>query len=64
MGINKESHIIADLQIGPTSNGNVRIYISGKNLSIPLDFFPNEAVDIASELIEAAKIAKRGKKSK
>ena len=64
MGINKESDIVADLQIGPTTDGNVRIYISGKGLSIPLDFFPDEAEDIASELIEAAKAAKRNKKSK
>ena len=64
MSINKESDIIADLQIGPTSDGNVRIYISGKNLSVPLDFFPDEAEDIASELMEAAKIAKRSKKYK
>ena len=64
MGINKESDIVADLQIGPTTDGNVRIYISGKNLSIPLDFFPDEAEDIASELIEAAKVAKKSKKFK
>ena len=64
MGINKESDIVADLQIGPTTDGNVRIYISGKNLSIPLDFFPDEAEDIASELIEAAKAAKKSKKFK
>ena len=64
MGINKKSDIVADLQIGPTTDGNVRIYISGKNLSIPLDFFPDEAEDIASELIEAAKVAKKSKKFK
>ena len=64
MGINKESDIVADLQIGPTTEGNVRIYISGKNLSIPLDFSPDEAEDIASELIESAKAAKKSKKFK
>ena len=64
MGINKESDIVADLQIGSTTDGNVRIYISANNLSVPLDFFPDEAEDIASELIEAAKAAKKSRETK
>ena len=40
MGINKQSQISANLQIGPTSEGMVRIYIEGKNIDLPLDFEP------------------------
>ena len=49
MGINDKSEVVADLQIGSTSEGNVRLYISGKDFSIPLDFNPNEADDIAAD---------------
>lgn len=34
----------------------VRIYVEGKNIDLPLDFEPDEANDIAQELIAAAKI--------
>ena len=57
MGINKQSQISANLQIGPTSEGMVRIYIEGKNIDLPLDFEPEEANEIAKELIAAAKTA-------
>ena len=57
MGINKQSQISANLQIGPTSEGMVRIYIEGKNIDLPLDFEPEEANEIAQELIAAAKTA-------
>ncbi|MDC0039746.1 DUF6324 family protein [Paracoccaceae bacterium] len=56
MGINKQSQISANLQIGPTSEGMVRIYVEGKNIDLPLDFEPDEANEIAQELIAAAKI--------
>ena len=55
MGINKQSQISANLQIGPTTDGMVRIYIEGKNIDLPLDFEPEEANEIAQELIAAAK---------
>ena len=58
MSINDQSNIAANLSIGPTSLGMVRIYIEGKNISIHLDFEPEEAVEIASELKSAALIAK------
>ncbi|MDG1282632.1 MAG: DUF6324 family protein, partial [Pseudorhodobacter sp.] len=51
MGINKQSQISANLQIGPTTDGMVRIYIEGKNIELPLDFEPEEANEIAQELI-------------
>ena len=54
MGINKQSQISANLQIGPTSEGMVRIYIEGKNIDLPLDFEPEEPNEIAQELIAAA----------
>ena len=55
MGINKQSQISANLQIGPTTDGMVRIYIEGKNIELPLDFEPEEANEIGQELIAAAK---------
>ncbi|ARC89503.1 DUF6324 family protein [Rhodovulum sp. MB263] len=54
MGIDKQSDFAANLQIGPTSLGMVRIYIEGEGLEIPMDFDPEEAEDIAEELRAAA----------
>ncbi|MBL3597065.1 hypothetical protein JMM63_16065 [Rhodovulum sulfidophilum] len=54
MGIDKQSDFAANLQIGPTSLGMVRIYIEGDGLEIPMDFDPEEAEDIAEELRAAA----------
>lgn len=62
MGINSESDIEANLQIGPTDQGMVRLYIEAKSVEIPMDFTPEEAEEIASEIIAAAKIA-GGRKS-
>ena len=47
MGINKQSDIEANLQIGPTDIGMVRIYVSGGDSEIPMDFDPEEADEIA-----------------
>ena len=58
MSINDQSDVEANLSIGPTSLGMVRIYIEGKNISVPLDFDPEEAREIAEELKNAAVIAK------
>lgn len=57
MGINSESNITANLQIGPTSLGMVRIYVETEKLSLPLDFEPDEAREIAEEILGAAKRA-------
>lgn len=54
MGIDKESEISANLQIGPTSLGMVRIYIEGNGMEIPMDFDPDEAEEIAEEIRAAA----------
>lgn len=58
MSINSESEISANLQIGPTSLGMVRIYIEGDGIDLPLDFDPEEAEEIAEELLAAAKLAR------
>ncbi len=57
MSINKESDIAANLQIGPTSVGMVRIYVEGDGIELPLDFDPEEALEIAEELRLAAEAA-------
>ena len=62
MGINSESDIAANLQIGPTSMGMVRIYIEGDGVDLPLDFDPDEAEDIAEELRTAAAAARKAKR--
>lgn len=54
MSINKETEQAADLQIGPTSLGMVRIYIETASSQIPMDFDPEEAEEIAEELRAAA----------
>ncbi len=54
MGINKASDVAANIQIGPTSLGMVRIFIEGKGIDLPLDFEPDEAREIAEEITAAA----------
>lgn len=58
MGINSESDIAANLQIGPTDHGMVRIYVEGEGIDLPLDFDPDEATEIAEELLAAAEAAR------
>ncbi|HKL04284.1 MAG TPA: DUF6324 family protein [Roseovarius sp.] len=58
MGINTERDIEANLQIGPTDQGMVRLFIEADGLEIPMDFSPEEAEDIASEIMAAARAAK------
>ena len=58
MGINKESDVAANLQIGPTSMGMVRIYVEAEGFQLPLDFDPEEAEEIAEELRGAAQAAR------
>ncbi len=63
MSINKQSETVANIQIGPTSLGMVRIYIEGNGIELPLDFDPEEAREIADEITAAAKLAEAmGKK--
>ncbi|NDR59568.1 DUF6324 family protein [Aliiruegeria sabulilitoris] len=64
MSIDKESDISANIQIGPTTLGMVRIYIEGDGLELPLDFEPEEAEEIAEELRAAAERARQMSKGK
>ena len=57
MGINTERDLEANLQIGPTDQGMVRLFIFAGDMEIPMDFSPDEAEDIAEEIIAAAKAA-------
>ena len=58
MGINSESDLAANLQIGPTDLGMVRIYVEGDGIDLPLDFEPDEAAEIAEELLAAVEAAR------
>lgn len=66
MGIDKERDIEANLQIGPTSLGMVRIFVEGGGVEIPMDFEPEEAEEIAEEIRAAAARARSmgGKKKR
>lgn len=64
MSIDKESDISANLQIGPTTLGMVRIYVEADGLELPLDFDPEEAEEIAEELRAAAETARQAGKGK
>jgi len=57
MGINSEREIEANLQIGPTDKGMVRIYVEAGEIEIPMDFDPEEAREIAEEILAATKAA-------
>jgi DNA primase len=59
MGIDKQSDIAANIQIGPTDAGMVRIYVEAEGgIELPLDFDPEEAEEIAEELRAAAEAAR------
>ncbi len=59
MGIDKQSEVSANLQIGPTSLGMVRIYVEADGgVELPLDFEPEEALEIAEEIRAAAEMAR------
>jgi len=55
MGLNTERDIEANMQIGPTDQGMVRIFVESQGVEIPMDFSPEEAEEIAAEIIAAAK---------
>lgn len=59
MGVDKESDVEANLQVGPTSFGMVRIYVSSIEAEIPMDFAPEDAEEIARELLNAAQRARQ-----
>ena len=57
-GINRPSEEAADLQIGATDQGMVRIYVVSEAVDLPLDFDPDDADEIAEELMAAARAAR------
>lgn len=58
MSINTERDIEANLQIGPTDQGFVRIFIEANGVEVPMDFEPEEAEEIAEEIRAAAEAAR------
>lgn len=58
MGIDTERDIEANLQIGPTDKGMVRIYVEAGEAEIPMDFSPDDADEIAEEITAAANRAR------
>lgn len=58
MGINSESDVEANLQVGPTDLGMVRIFVEAGGMELPLDFTPEDAEEIAEEILYAAKTAR------
>lgn len=58
MGIDTEREIEANLQIGPTDQGWVRIYVESDGVEIPMDFAPDDAEEIAEEIMAAARRAR------
>lgn len=58
MGINSERDIEANMQIGPTDAGMVRLFIEAGGVEVPMDFEPEEAEEIADEIRAAAQAAR------
>ncbi len=58
MGIDSESETAATLRIGPTTLGMVRIYVEADGVELPMDFEPEEALEIAEEIRAAAERAR------
>jgi len=58
MGINSERDQEANLQIGPTELGMVRIFVESQGIEVPMDFDPEEAEEIAEEIRAAAAAAR------
>lgn len=62
MGINTERDVEANLQIGPTDIGMVRLFIEANGVEVPMDFDPEEAEEIAEEIRAAAQAARAVKR--
>lgn len=54
MGINDPSDAEANLQIAPTDAGMVRLFVESNGIEIPMDFEPEDALEIAEEIRAAA----------
>jgi hypothetical protein len=64
MGIDTERDIEANLQIGPTDQAMVRIFVSAGSVEIPMDFTADEAEEIADEIRAAAAAVRQTKPKK
>ena len=62
MGINSKHNKETDLQVGPTTEGMVRLFIQNEEISLPIDFNPDDAIEIANEIIASAKMVNKNKK--
>lgn len=62
MGINDESDAEANLQIGPTELGMVRLFVESRGHEVSMDFEPDEALEIAEELRAAAAMAEKARR--
>jgi len=62
LSINTERDIEANMQIGPTDAGMVRIFIESQGIEVPMDFDPDEADEIAEEIRAAARAARSVKR--
>lgn len=58
MGINDETDAEANLQIGPTDRGMVRLFVESEGHEVAMDFDPEEAEEIAEEIRAAAALAR------
>lgn len=54
MTINRQTEDEGELQIGPTDQGMVRIFVRAGRFDLPMDFTPEEAREIADEILAAA----------
>lgn len=63
MSINRQTLEGASLQIGPTTEGMVRLYVETERFDLPMDFEPDEADEIAEELMAAARMIRGGGKA-
>ena len=59
MGLNTPSDDTADLQVGATDQGMVRLFVASERAEIPMDFDPDDAEAIAEELVAAAQAARK-----
>ncbi len=59
MGINTPSDIVAELSIGVTEHQLVRIFVASDRIEIPMDFEPDEAEEIAREILAAVEQCRR-----
>ena len=58
MNINKQRDVEANMQIGPTDQGMVRIFIESQGVEVPMDFEPEDAEEISEEIRAAAAAAR------